>query len=449
MSLNMRTVPLVVLAFVASMCAVLSFHPRSASAFIGRSPSRVSPKIAFKQFRSSSAITNTRPQMCGRRAALLRMRSTMSPAIPEAKPVELAPCPFTVWGDKDIDIEAVQKDSNPLPAFPLEISASDLGLNDMDDERSYFVNNKELILDSLTKHGAVVLRNFDLTKTPQGFRDMWENGLQLKPCQDPLQSVAARTTVSQKDGVFEAVNKPSLNKYFVGMHNEMVGTRTPKKAAFVCFKPAEKGGEFLVLNGQQMLRDLNPDFLKRLYERNMRYAVAQFPMGFLQDKPEVLTGLVKPVIKGVLDLAIGQKVDFYTESVWDTYTNSGDLVLQVRAAPNPPVLKHPETGEPVWFANIHSHSAKLRDMRAQIYSDGDEGRDKTTGSSKINLTDVFYGDGTPISEEDLKHVAEVTMKNVQFVKLNQGDVVLVDNYKTQHGRNVFEGTRKNAVTWFE
>mmetsp|Transcript_45011 Transcript_45011/g.72289 ORF Transcript_45011/g.72289 Transcript_45011/m.72289 type:complete len:280 (-) Transcript_45011:117-956(-) len=207
--------------------------------------------------------------------------------------------------------------------------------------------------------------------------------------------------------------------------------------------------EFLVLNGQQMLRDLNPDFLKRLYDSNMRYAVAQFPMGFLQDKPEVLSGLVKPVIKGVLDLAIGQKVDFYTESVWDTYTNNGDLVLQVRAAPNPPVLKHPETGEPVWFANIHSHSAKLRDMRAKIYSDGDEGRDKTTGSSKINLTDVFYGDGTPISEEDLKHVAEVTMKNVQFVKLNQGDVVLVDNYKTQHGRNVFEGTRKNAVTWFE
>jgi len=41
------------------------------------------------------------------------------------------------------------------------------------------------------------------------------------------------------------------------------------------------------------------------------------------------------------------------------------------------------------------------------------------------------------------------MKNVKFIKLNQGDVVLIDNYKAQHGRNVFEGTRKNAVTWFE
>jgi len=377
------------------------------------------------------------------------LRSTMNPSMPgNPPPVELAPCPYTQWGAKDIDIDAVQADATSLPDFPLEISAKALGLSAAE-EKKYIMENKQSILEKLQKHGAVVLRDFDLTKSPAGFRDMWENGLQLSPCQDPLQSVAARQTVSKSDGVFEAVNKPSLNRYFVGMHNEMVGTRTPKKAAFVCFKPAEEGGEFLVLNGQQMLRDLNPEFLKRIYTKDMRYAVAQFPMGFLQDQPEFLQNLLKPVIKSVLDLAIKQKVDFYTESVWDTTTNNGDLVLQVRAAPNPPVLRHPETNEPVWFANIHSHSAKLRDMRAQIYSGGDEGRDKTTGSSKINLTDVFYGDGTAISEEDLKHVAEVTMKNAQFLKLNQGDVVLVDNYKTQHGRNVFEGTRKNAVTWFE
>ena len=33
--------------------------------------------------------------------------------------------------------------------------------------------------------------------------------------------------------------------------------------------------------------------------------------------------------------------------------------------------------------------------------------------------------------------------------MKEGDVVLVDNYRTMHGRNIFEGTRKHAVTWFK
>ena len=63
--------------------------------------------------------------------------------------------------------------------------------------------------------------------------------------------------------VYEAVNKPSRAKFFVGMHNEMVGKRTVKRAAFVCFKAAEVGGEFILVDGRRMLRDLEPEFLKR------------------------------------------------------------------------------------------------------------------------------------------------------------------------------------------
>ena len=62
---------------------------------------------------------------------------------------------------------------------------------------------------------------------------------------------------------------------------------------------------------------------------------------------------------------------------------------------------------------------------------------------------MFFGDDGDISEEDLKHMDEVTMKNVKFVKMSEGDVVLLDNYKCMHGRNVFNGTRKHGVAWFE
>lgn len=71
------------------------------------------------------------------------------------------------------------------------------------------------------------------------------------------------------------------------------------------------------------------------------------------------------------------------------------------------------------------------------------------GASQINKSDMFYGDDGTISDDDLEHIDEVTMKNVQYVKMDVGDVVLLDNYMCMHGRNVFDGTRKHGVAWFE
>jgi alpha-ketoglutarate-dependent taurine dioxygenase len=71
------------------------------------------------------------------------------------------------------------------------------------------------------------------------------------------------------------------------------------------------------------------------------------------------------------------------------------------------------------------------------------------GASRINKSDMFFGDDAELTESQLKHLDEVTMKNVRFVKMTEGDVVLLDNYKTMHGRNVFDGTRKHGVAWFE
>ena len=62
---------------------------------------------------------------------------------------------------------------------------------------------------------------------------------------------------------------------------------------------------------------------------------------------------------------------------------------------------------------------------------------------------MFYGDDGFISDEQLQEMDDVTMKNVRYVKMSEGDVVLLDNYKCMHGRNVFDGTRKHAVAWFE
>jgi Taurine catabolism dioxygenase TauD, TfdA family len=62
---------------------------------------------------------------------------------------------------------------------------------------------------------------------------------------------------------------------------------------------------------------------------------------------------------------------------------------------------------------------------------------------------MFFGDDGDISEAALLEMDKVTYDNMRYVKMSEGDVVLLDNYKCMHGRNVFDGTRKHGVAWFE
>merc|ERR1711998_820798 len=127
--------------------------------------------------------------------------------------------------------------------------------------------------------------------------------------------------------------------------------------------------------------------------------------------------------------------------------NEGKPCIHVIAPPQNPVVPHPETGEPVWFCNLHSHSDYLRQQREE--RDGTVKLSETTGSSRLNRTDVRYGDFERISKAQQDMVDRTVMENLKWVKMNKGDVVLLDNYKTMHGRNVFKGVRKHAVTWFK
>jgi len=165
--------------------------------------------------------------------------------------------------------------------------------------------------------GAVIFRGFDLMKDQDGFVSMYE-AVGMRPCLDPLHSVAARPTVDGKKGstVYEAVNKESRKNFFIGMHNEFVGTRAPRAAAFVCFKAAEEGGEFLIADGRAMFRDLNPDLVERLYERSIRYSVMELPFfGWIDGMPEPVQGPLMAGVKGLASAAINAKVDFSVATV--------------------------------------------------------------------------------------------------------------------------------------
>ena len=347
---------------------------------------------------------------------------------------EIPKCPLTRWDSDGLDLASLQTPRRTLPLEVRHDSAS--GLSELES----LTSQRESILAQLEVGGAIWFRGFELMKEKPGFQAFYE-ALQLEPCQDPLASVGARAVVDKKGAMYEAVNKPSRAKFFVGMHNESTFKRTNRLGAFVCFKPADKGGEFLLADGQKILADMDKDVLGRVYDRGVRFSNAELPFfDFLRNAGPLKEPLM-PVFKSIAEVAVSQKIDMELDLKWDENEKDG-LRIQAWSPQQPAINRHPTTGKPAWFCNVHSHSRYLRDTRDGVLVE-------SSGASKLNVTDMFYGDGSPIAQADLEHIDSVIMENLVYVPMEKGDVVLVDNYQVMHGRNVFEGERLHAVTWFQ
>jgi hypothetical protein len=213
-----------------------------------------------------------------------------------------------------------QKEAAKMPKCPAEIRAS---AADNAKGAQYFADNKDKIRKDLLKHGAVWLRGFDLMKSIKGHREMYE-ALGFDPCLDPLHSSGLRKFASERDAVYEEVNKPSLRGHYIGLHCESTTKRTAAYAAFVCMQKAtEGGGRFLVADGAAILAELDTRLLQKLYDRKIRISVSNL------DLPPSLPGFVKEGFKAVVDAAVAPKFDMDLEMVYESDGKPGRLQVSV------------------------------------------------------------------------------------------------------------------------
>ena len=221
---------------------------------------------------------------------------------------EMWECPLTRWDSENIDVRQAQAAAAKMPHCPLEIRAS---AADNTAGAAYFRNNKDQIRRDLLKYGAIWLRGFDLMKSVSGYREFYE-ALELDPCLDPLHSSGLRKFASERDALYEEVNKPSLRGHYIGLHCESTTKRTAAYAAFVCFQRAtEEGGRFLVADGAAILAELDPKLLEKLYKRQIRISVSNL------DLPPSLPGFVKDGFMSVVDAAVAPKFDMDLEMMFE------------------------------------------------------------------------------------------------------------------------------------
>lgn len=359
----------------------------------------------------------------------------------------IEPSPLVEWGS-DISADMIpklkQEQSKGADGVPVVSPSEGVAKGDLAAEEADLCARKEEILNTLAERGMVHFTGYALMKDAAGYHKFYD-ALGLDPCLDPIHSVAARPVSSAEHKIYEAVNKPSRSNYVVGMHNEMVGTQAPRYAGFVCFKPAEEGGEFWTVGGNDLFHELSTPLLQKMQKQKVIFSVVEFPMAFLKNlDKQIVENVAKPAIKALMGFAVGFKVDFDVFFRFVDQGYDGEMALQGYASPQPVVIEDPVSKLPVVFCNIHSHSKFLRDERQKSLGALQE----TTGASKANKTDVSYGDDTPFTDEELNEWDRATMKCVNKIDMKAGDVVLLDNYRTMHGRGTFKGSRHNAVAWF-
>ena len=54
-----------------------------------------------------------------------------------------------------------------------------------------------------------------------------------------------------------------------------VGTQAPRFAGFVCFKPADKGGEFWLAGGNDLFHELSTPLLEKMQRKKVIFSVVR------------------------------------------------------------------------------------------------------------------------------------------------------------------------------
>ncbi len=106
------------------------------------------------------------------------------------------------------------------------------------------------------------------------------------------------------------------------------------------------------------------------------------------------------------------------------------------------VAPHPKTGETVFFNQVQLHhvsclESSVRASLLAMFREEDLPRN------------CYYGDGSPIEDSVMQELLEVYRHSAVNFPWQEGDILMLDNMLTAHGRNPFAGPRKIVVAMGE
>jgi alpha-ketoglutarate-dependent taurine dioxygenase len=278
-------------------------------------------------------------------------------------------------------------------------------------------NNRESIDAMLLKHGAVLFRGFNLATAEMFERFASTVGRELfsENGEHPREVISGK--------VYTPVFYPPEKRLL--WHNEnSFNHRWPAKIWFGCAQPALTGGETPIVDSRKVFERMPVEIRERFMEKGVMY-VRNYGTGLGLDWQTVFQTTSKADVEAHCR-------ESHMEFEWKE-----DDGLRTRCV-RPAVIKHPLTGEQSWFNQAqHWHPACL---------------DKAARASMSKLFAVddlprncFYGDGSPIEDAVMETICAVYEELEHGFAWQAGDLLMLDNVLTAHGRNPFTGERKLLV----
>jgi alpha-ketoglutarate-dependent taurine dioxygenase len=264
---------------------------------------------------------------------------------------------------------------------------------------------------------ALVFRDFDVT--PDSIDAVFDR---LVPDRLPyVHGNSPRTRVGRN--LYTSTEYPQ--QFTISMHNELsYAHRWPSRLAFYCEKAADGGGATPVLDGALWLDSLDAE-VREAFAGGICY-IQNLHDGFGFGKSWQQT--FETDDRAAVEEFLGQ-----SEAEWE-WGPDGLRITQRRSA----ITTHPVTGATVWFNQADQwHPAGLGDKAASdLYAilEPDEFPQHVT-----------FADGSPIPDAYVEQIQSRALDNAVDVDWASGDVLLIDNVLTAHGRRPFEGTRRVLV----
>jgi alpha-ketoglutarate-dependent taurine dioxygenase len=286
------------------------------------------------------------------------------------------------------------------------------------DAPGWAAEHRDALRAAVTEHGALLVRGL-------GLRDVAQTGAVFQRLADGLMTEreAFAERQSHPGGLYSSAKWPANQP--MCMHHELSYTlEVPGLMLFACLTAPTSGGATAVADSPTVLAALPADLVER-FERD----------GWM------LTRSYNDEIGASVGEAFGTDdrgaVESYCRANAIEFEWQPDGSLRTRQRRSA-VVRHPVTGQRCWFnqvafLNEWTLAPEVREFLVDVY--GEDGLPFNTR----------FGNGDPIGEDVVQLLNEVYEANTARDPWQAGDLMLVDNIRTAHSREAYEGPREVLV----
>lgn len=296
--------------------------------------------------------------------------------------------------------------------------------------------------DELLDHyGALLFRGFALPDTRHFHRIV-----DLYPTHSAGYVAGAAPRKRVEGNVYESTRMPAPFK--IGMHQEKAYMADfPRLLGFYCKTAPQEGagGETPLCDMRALTARLSPQLLDKFRAKGVMYLRNFCAPGDSIDVPK--TGSFVEYHQSWVD-AFGVEDREEVEALCAQrrllfkWLDDGSLtVSHIGSA----TLHHPRTGAEVWFNQATAQHSNSRSMGSLSY----RYLHHQYGNRLALPYEVKFGDGSPMSLDDLDAVYDAFDAEERAFPWQAGDFLLIDNILVAHGRNPFRGVRDIQVAMMD